>query len=131
MGKIGTVNKIEDDTIHVLFHVNEMEIICPLKKFSFTTYVPVTKTVIAKREQFPIKPAYALTIHKSQGMSLKYVVIECQHWNIPGQLDVAAGRATATEGLQVLNFKPSYVCLHPQSVYSFYKTCNIGNVHPQ
>lgn len=50
-------------------------------------------------------------------MSLKYVVIDCQHCN------------TATEGLQVLNFKPSYVCLHPQSVYSFYKTCNIGNVH--
>lgn len=34
----GTVNKIEDDAIHVLFHINEKEIICPIKKILFNYF---------------------------------------------------------------------------------------------
>lgn len=43
-------------------------------KFNFQyvslVYSPAKKADIAEREQFPLKPAFGLTIHKAQGMTL-------------------------------------------------------------
>lgn len=60
-----------------------------IKKYSFTSFDPVNKSVLAKRHQPPLKPAYAITIHKAQGTSLKKVTVHCQNCTQPGQLGVA------------------------------------------
>ena len=80
--------------------------------------------------QFPLKRAYGLTIHKSQGMSLNQIVVNCQNCSVPGQIGVAVGKATSVDGLQIVNFKSSNVCEHEQSVYAYYKTCTVGNLNP-
>ncbi|XP_062614065.1 uncharacterized protein LOC134275790 [Saccostrea cucullata] len=129
-GKMGIVQRIEGDLIYATFTINGKDSIYPIRKFTFTTYDPVTRSILSKRVQFPLKPSYGLTIHKSQGMSLKYVVVDCQNCFIPGQIGVAVGRATSVEGLKILNFKSSHVIQHHQSVYAYYKTCNVGNLIP-
>jgi hypothetical protein len=45
------------------------------------TYDPVSKSIIAKRIQYPLKLGYSITIHKSQGMSLDSVIKKknCKH----------------------------------------------------
>ena len=77
-----------------------------------------------------MKPADGFTIHKSQGMSLNHVVVNCQNCSIHEQIGVAVGRATSVDGLQIVNFKSSNVCEHEQSVYAYYKTCTVGNLNP-
>lgn len=59
--------------------------------------------MLATRIQIPIKVAYALTIHKSQGMTLKNVIVNCQSCFQPGQLGVAFGRAVSVAGLNIVN----------------------------
>ena len=76
-----------------------------------------------------MKLGYSITIHKSQGMSLDSVVVHCDNISFPGQLGVAVGRATSTEGLQVLNFRSHYIKQHPVTVDAFYENILIGDVH--
>ena len=75
---------------------------------------------IASRVQFPIKVAYGLTIHKSQGMSLDNVIVDCRFISCPGQLGVALGRAKDVYGLQVNAFQEKHVISQPDAVGDFY-----------
>lgn len=58
----------------------------------------------AKFKQIPLLPAYALTIHKSQGMTLDSAVIDCKNIFACGQLYVALSRVRKLENLKVMNF---------------------------
>lgn len=42
-GKMGIVHSIEGD-LHDSYHINGKGIICPIRKFTFTTYDPVSKS---------------------------------------------------------------------------------------
>jgi ATP-dependent DNA helicase PIF1 len=55
----------------------------------------------ACRVQIPLALAWALTIHKSQGMTLNYVEVSSQDIFEPGQMYVGFSRATTIEGLTV------------------------------
>ncbi|XP_053596153.1 ATP-dependent DNA helicase PIF1-like [Microplitis demolitor] len=62
------------------------------------------------RKQFPLCLSYAVTIHKSQGLSLKNALIEAGNsiFNV-GQTYVALSRVTELEGLHLINFDPHSV----------------------
>jgi hypothetical protein len=49
--------------------------------------------------QIPLRPAYAMTIHKSQGLSLDSAVIDARAAREPGQTYVAISRLRTLEGL--------------------------------
>jgi len=49
----------------------------------------------------PLSLAYALTVHKAQGLTLESVIVDCRNIRQPGQLGVAVGRAKTREGLQL------------------------------
>lgn len=51
--------------------------------------------------QYPIKLAYAVTIHKSQGMSIENLVCNVDHIFAPSQFYVAISRATNPKGLKL------------------------------
>ena len=89
--------------------------------FSFLVYDPRLERNLAERKQFPLMLAYALTIHKAQGMSLPSVVIDSTYINKPGQFGVAIGRALSTDGLQVQNFKMRHCIRQPDSLNRMYQ----------
>jgi ATP-dependent exoDNAse (exonuclease V) alpha subunit len=68
---------------------------------------------IAAREQVPLMLAYALTIHKSQGMSLARVEVNMTKIFEKSQLYVAMSRCTSLEGLYLLGNIPSSTLLCP------------------
>ncbi|CAG2220719.1 PIF1 [Mytilus edulis] len=68
-------------------------------------------------------------IHKSQGMSLQYLSIDCSNACFPGQIGVAVGRAKSTDGLMLKNFKPSLVKPHPDVVYGLYENSSVNVIH--
>jgi ATP-dependent DNA helicase PIF1 len=61
---------------------------------------------VASVKQIPLIPAYALTIHKSQGMTLPKAIIDCKNIFACGQLYVALSRVKSLNELQLLNFHP-------------------------
>lgn len=65
------------------------------------------------REQIPLRLAWALTIHKSQGATLDYVVCDLQGCFTSGQAYVALSRARSMMGLQIKNFSAKHVTADP------------------
>ncbi|KYN05749.1 ATP-dependent DNA helicase PIF1 [Cyphomyrmex costatus] len=62
------------------------------------------------RKQFPICLSYGMTIHKSQGLSLKYAIVEAGNSIFScGQVYVALSRVTNLNGLYLINYDPSSV----------------------
>ena len=61
------------------------------------------------RWQSPLRLSWAITIHKSQGMSLPYVVCDVGGAFAEGQVYVALSRATSVEGLQIANLDPQRI----------------------
>ena len=56
---------------------------------------------LATLSQFPLKLAYAVTIHKSQGMSIEKIVCNVDHIFAPSQFYVAISRATNPKTLKI------------------------------
>ena len=69
----------------------------------------VKKEVIGKYTQFPLKLAYAITIHKSQGQTFEKVNLIPYAWD-DGQLYVALSRATNLNGIHLMQpILPKYL----------------------
>lgn len=84
--------------------------------------------ILASVTQFPIKLAYAITIHKSQGMSIEKLVCDIDHIFERGQLYVALSRATNSNTLKIysakrINFRLYFanILKIDTSVANFYK----------
>lgn len=74
---------------------------------------------IGEFEQLPIKVAFAITTHKSQGQTFDKVVIDPYAWD-SGQLYVSLSRVKSSRGLQLTSYiRPNYL-LANQGVVKFY-----------
>ena len=59
----------------------------------------ISQKVIGSFNQYPLKPAWAITIHKSQGLTFDKAVIDAQAAFAHGQVYVALSRCRTFEGL--------------------------------
>jgi ATP-dependent exoDNAse (exonuclease V) alpha subunit len=75
---------------------------------------------IATFRQIPLKLAYAITIHKSQGMTLDCCDIDFKRFFAPGQAYVALSRVKTLEGLCVRNWSKEKVFADEKAL-NFYR----------
>ncbi|MEA3546547.1 MAG: helix-turn-helix domain-containing protein [Thermodesulfobacteriota bacterium] len=107
-GKIGKVSKISSKSIKVICPGDQQEIKVEPVTWENIKYTVDEKTkeidenIIGKFSQYPLKLAWAITIHKSQGLTFEKAIIDAQAAFTHGQVYVALSRCKTLEGM-VLN----------------------------
>ena len=87
--------------------------------------VVLNERIVGTYTQFPVRPAYAITIHKSQGMGYPAVSLKPRCW-AAGQLYVAISRVESVSGLHIQEpLDPSYLIAAPE-VLEFYASLGVG-----
>ena len=109
-GKIGRIKRIADDKIVVHFPNETNEIELEKEKWHNIRYAvnsesgQLEEEIIGTFTQYAIRLAWAVTIHKSQGLTFDRVVIDAVDSFAPGQVYVAA---------ESLYFVAGYCVVHP------------------
>lgn len=104
-GKIGQITNIEDDVIFVQCAGEEAEIEVEVQTWENYKYSINKETGEIKEEvegsfnQIPLKLAWAITIHKSQGLTFEKAIIDAEASFAHGQVYVALSRCKTLEGM--------------------------------
>ncbi len=120
-GTTATIARLSDENITVrmddgkLFSVEPVTWEC-IKYVYDSENKKFEKEITGRYTQYPLKLAWAITIHKSQGMTFDRLNIDCSRgFFAAGQLYVALSRARSLEGLALSNrIEPYYVRRKPE-----------------
>uniref|UniRef100_A0A914VT25 ATP-dependent DNA helicase PIF1 n=1 Tax=Plectus sambesii TaxID=2011161 RepID=A0A914VT25_9BILA len=115
-GARGVVKSFRNGYPVVQFAVGFEELIRPAK---FTIRLPGNQAWIT-RVQIPLRLAWAISIHKSQGMTLDCVEMSLSRVFEDGQAYVALSRAKSLQSIRVLDFDPNCIRAN-ERVVRFYE----------
>lgn len=102
-GKIGQLVGVEDEKLMVQCQNEVIEV----EQLTWNNYryklneetQQVDETIIGSFTQYPLKLAWAITIHKSQGLTFDRMIIDANAAFAHGQVYVALSRCTSLEGI--------------------------------
>ena len=127
-GKIGKVLEVEKSFVSVICEGDENPIIVEPLTWEKTKYEIDNKTKEIKEEiegtftQMPLKLAWAITIHKSQGLTFDKVIIDANKAFAHGQVYVALSRCTSLEGIVLKTPVTPYAIKQDYTVNDFSKS---------
>lgn len=108
-GKIGVIEDFVEDTIVVRCSEDDTMIAVPRLTWENTKYVideetkEIRESVDGTFTQYPLRLAWAITVHKSQGLTFDHAVVDINHSFAHGQVYVALSRCRTLKGLVLAN----------------------------
>ena len=129
-GKIGTIEKLTENKI-IASTTNNLgeKVIFPIDKSTWMNVKytfnrkenKIEQEIIGTFKQYPIKLAWAITVHKSQGLTLEKVVISISDFAPAGLVYVALSRCTSLNDLILENQIPKSTIKTDPRVLEFAK----------
>ncbi len=104
-GKIGTITEMDDEVIEVQCEGESSPIVVNRERWENITYTlneetkEIEEEVLGSFSQYPLRLAWAITIHKSQGLTFEKAVIDAGSSFAHGQTYVALSRCKTLEGI--------------------------------
>nr|WP_315032994.1 AAA family ATPase [uncultured Chryseobacterium sp.] len=103
-GKLATISYLDEDLIKAVFEETGKEItvtqeVWEQKRYTLDAQKNIKTEVLGSFEQYPIRLAWAVTIHKSQGLTFDRVIIDAGRSFASGQVYVALSRCRTLEGI--------------------------------
>lgn len=126
-GKIGKVILLDKDEVVVNCPDDDFNIVTTPEVWENINYAvdaetkAITENKIGSYTQMPLRLAWAITIHKSQGLTFEKAIIDAQGAFAHGQTYVALSRCKSLEGLVLKNKINSSQIISDNNVLSFVK----------
>ncbi len=104
-GKIGKVTQVDNKKIRVKCPGDPEPITVPLTEWANRKYAldeqtkEVSEQIVGTFTQYPLRLAWAITIHKSQGLTFERVILDAEAAFAHGQVYVALSRCKTFEGI--------------------------------
>lgn len=111
-GTLGVVEDFDESGLPIIVTSTGKKIIAEPE----TWVIEEDGRIKAELKQIPLRLAWAITVHKSQGMSLDSAEIDLSKSFAPGMGYVALSRVRTLKGIKILGFNHSALRIHPEII---------------